>query len=201
MRRRRTLFTLSSHEGGPHRHRRRIGEVPLPGDSAESLTPATSSTGHRSTVRPVRHREDVDACWSEVEGQILAALESIVPGQFIIVSQGHPGESDGPYVQCAPDASGLYCEAASSSYLSANEWPIDEVFLRRVGWQLPDAETGNWWRVEVEPAAAALCLTEALRLGRRCEDAAQVVIVTGWFPAPPGGRETLEAKTDLSVAA
>ena len=130
--------------------------------------------------------------WSDLGGEVGAALARLRPGQFLLIEYDTHGTWDPrPYAQCAREVDSWYCEVVSQHYLSATTWPIDELALRRAGWMLPDDETANWWRNADSADAAAVLLVEGLRRGRLCTDPELFAWSVGTFPSGPDGGEPL----------
>jgi hypothetical protein len=133
-----------------------------------------------------------DDRWTELAGEIGAALARLRPGQFLLIEYDALRTWDPrPYAQCAREVDSWYCEVVSQNYLGAAQWPIDELTLRRSGWLLPDDETANWWLNAESADAAAMLLVEGLRLGRLCPDPGAFAWSVGTFPSGPDGGEPL----------
>jgi hypothetical protein len=150
--------------------------------------------GLRVDVRGSRHPEEVDNDRSELVTWVQTALDGIAPGQFLLLEyvtgDDVPVE---PYAQAALDPGGWCCELASAHYLPGRRCPIDEVALSERGWQVPDAETDNWWQTDVPLDAAAQLLVDGLWFGRDLTDPDRYAIRIGTFPC---GRRACEHRRD-----
>lgn len=147
------------------------------------------------------HSHDARA-WSDLADHVEAVLTDLRPDRFLVIEYIAARRWDPcPYVQCARDADGWYCEVVSENYLGRADWPIDELFLRRSGWAPPDETTQNWWRVEGGPARAASVLVDGLRDGRACPDPDAFFWSIGTFPSGgPGGGEPRPLPRDEQVS-
>lgn len=141
---------------------------------------------------------------SELEAWVQAALDSITPGQFLLLEyltgDALPVE---PYAQAALDPGGWYCEIVSAHHLPGHLRRLDELALVRDSWRAPDSGTDNWWQSDVTLNAAARLLVDALWFARDCTDPDLYAISIGTFPSGPRGGEPLPLSewTDLVIAA
>ncbi len=138
--------------------------------------------------------------WTELAEQVDTVLAGLRPQRFLVIEYIAARRWDPcPYVQCARDADGWYCEVVSEHYLGRGDWPIDELALRRSGWLPPDETTRNWWRVEQDPTHAATVLVTGLRDGRCCPDPEAFFWSVGTFPSGggPGGGEPMPVPVEV----
>lgn len=131
-----------------------------------------------------------ESAWEALAAEVAEALANLGPHQFLILEY-HPGGAFEPYSQAAHEMGGYHCELVSEEYLPADQWPIDDVAIRRLGWTGPDPDTPNWWTWAVTAEQAARHLVDGLRHGRRCPDLSAYVWRDGTFPGGGGGGEPL----------
>ncbi len=135
--------------------------------------------------------------WDMLTAEVAQTLRSVRPGQFVLLEfvehDGVPPWSPWPYAQCVWKPDGWYCEAVSASFLPADQWPLDELALRRAGWHPPTDSAGNWYRHEHSADGAARTLVEALRHSRDCQDPSRYRWEVGTFPTGPDGGEPVPA--------
>ena len=131
---------------------------------------------------------------------------ALTVGQFVVVDcLVGLAESGLPYSQTARTPDGWYCEVVSAAFLPAHVWPINELALRRMGWNAPYPEhpDDNWSTELPLNAAVAELLLDGLRKGRCCPDNTLVRWAVGTFPSGPDGGLPLDADLpgDLDLAA
>ena len=139
----------------------------------------------------------------ELRCEIAGALGSLTPGRFAIVDYAPGSGGDAPFAQAALEPTGWYLEVVSDHYLPREDWPIDEMVLRRTGWVLPPEGADNWYRYEdsqTEVERLALPLLDALVEGRRCDRGGEFRVTTGRFPAGPDGGEPRPIPQALAAA-
>jgi hypothetical protein len=131
-----------------------------------------------------------EPAWDELVAEVAEALANLRPDQFLILEY-HPGGDPEPYAQSSPEMGGYYCELVSEEYLPGDQWPIDDIAIRRQGWAPPDPDTPNWWTYAETAEEAAHNLVDGLRHGRRCPDLSAYTWCDGTFPGGGGGGEPL----------
>lgn len=125
--------------------------------------------------------------WARAGELVGDALADMPWNSFLSIDYGD--ETDGPcrpYAQASPSADGVWCEIVSEEFLSAEEWPINEVYLLRNGWSAPDDEVPNWHKHGIPPLEAGHQILEGLIYGRSCHDPQKVRWHSGDFPGGPG---------------
>jgi hypothetical protein len=144
----------------------------------------------------------VDNERSELVTWVQAALDSITPGQFLLLEyvtgDDMPVE---PYAQAALDPAGWCCELVSARYLPGHRYPLNEPALTRMGWRAPDAGTDNWWQTDVALNTAAQLLVEAHWLGRNLSDPDRYAIRLGTFPCGRRAGEHLPVRAETLITA
>lgn len=123
--------------------------------------------------------------WDALRTEVAEALAGLGPVQFLILEY-HPGGTVEPYAQAAREVGGYHGELVSEAYLPADQWPIDEVTIRRQGWTAPDTDTPNWWAWADTADLAARHLVDGLRHGRRCGELSAFTWRDGTFPGGGG---------------
>lgn len=117
-------------------------------------------------------------------------VTTLTVGQFIVVDCliGLP-EPGLPYSQAARTPGGWYCEVVSGAFLPADVWPINELALRRMGWNAPyPVHPDDNWSSELPlDSDVASHLLGGLRYGRCCPESAFVRWSVGTFPSGPDG--------------
>ena len=148
------------------------------------------------------HPDGVDNDRSELVAWVQAELDSVAPGQFLLLEyltdDDLPVE---PYSQAALDPGGWHCEVVSNRYLPGHRWPLDEGVLARDGWQIPNGRTDNWWQSDVALEAAAGLLVDALWSGRDLTDPDRYAVSIGTFPCGQRGGESLPRPSDTLITA
>ena len=144
--------------------------------------------------------------WDTLTADVADTLRDVRPGQYVVVEfvehEGVPSWSPWPYAQCAWEPEGWYCEAVSARFLPADQWPLDELALRRSGWHAPSAATENWSTWSATAGEAAAAMVDALRHSRDCQDPSRYRWEVRTFPTGPDGGEPLPVRRPpLSLAA
>ena len=123
--------------------------------------------------------------WSDVVGEISAAIASMRWGQFVVIDYDRQGlEEEAPYAQASFGANGWYAEVASDANIAF--WRHDDTWFRDAGWERP-SDDDNWQRELPDPEELARQLVDGLQFGHGCLLPDLFTVHVDRFEPPPDG--------------